>query len=198
MTYEIVSQNYTVTSAAATDAVTIADVKRYLRLDTSDENPQMLALIPAATNFLQNLLSRQFVTATYAQYFNAVPSNPAELFLAVAPVSSITSVAYVDDDGDTQTWSSSSYQTDLVSEPAKIKPAWGESWPTIRQQYAAITVTYVAGYGAQSAVPKDIKQTIALLVSHWYENREPVGKGSELPFSLQSMINSLRWNPVIS
>jgi uncharacterized phage protein (predicted DNA packaging) len=37
----------------------------------------------------------------------------------------------------------------------------------------------------------DLAQKI--LITHWYENREPVGKADKLPFSLDSMILQLRY-----
>lgn len=37
------------------------------------------------------------------------------------------------------------------------------------------------------------KLAISLLVTHWYENREPTGKADKLAFSLDSMITQLRY-----
>lgn len=37
------------------------------------------------------------------------------------------------------------------------------------------------------------KLAIKILVTHWYENREPVGKADVLPFSLTSIIVQLKY-----
>jgi uncharacterized phiE125 gp8 family phage protein len=104
------------------------------------------------------------------------------MVLPKPPIASITSVTYVDTDGATQTWSSALYQTDLPSgptaEPARILPAYNESYPSTRAQMNAVTVRFVAGYGVDgSYVPEDIKLGMHMLIGHWYEQREAVVVG---------------------
>ncbi len=98
-------------------------------------------------------------------------------------------ISYVDGNGATQTLSSALYQVDARSEPGRIVPAYGQSWPSTREQLNAVTITYRAGYTDADAVPKRIKQAIGLLAAHWYENREAVGTvGPEIEFSVCSLL----------
>jgi uncharacterized phiE125 gp8 family phage protein len=59
-----------------------------------------------------------------------------------------------------------------------------------------VRVEFQAGYASQSVVPEDIKHAVALLVSHWYTNREPTATGNarQLDHSLQALIDSISWH----
>lgn len=117
------------------------------------------------------------------------------LRLGRAPVVSLTSITYVDTNGATQTLDATKYQADLATEPARILPVYGSYWPVVRPQLNAVTATYVAGYGAYTAVPDAIKHAMRILVSHWYENREPVIIGSRmdvLPQTVEFLLGPYR------
>ena len=52
-------------------------------------------------------------------------------------------------------------------------------------------VTFAAGYGTANDVPRNLKLGMLNLVSHWYENREPVVVGqsvSDIPLSAGYLI----------
>ena len=107
------------------------------------------------------------------------------------PLSSVTSIGYEDENGSSQTWSSALYQTDTDSEPGRIKPIEGETFPNTQSNtYNTVTMTYVAGYGGASAVPVRYKQAIKLLVAHWYRIREPlVDKGmATVPMNVDALL----------
>ena len=71
-----------------------------------------------------------------------------------------------------------------------ITPAYGVDWPTVRNIPQAIRVRFVAGY---DSVPEPLKQAIAMLVTHWYENREPVGKAMDnIPMTVEALISPYR------
>jgi uncharacterized phiE125 gp8 family phage protein len=161
-----------VLATLATSPVTLEEARRHCRITDTAENSVIEGMITGATDVCQNLTSRQFLTATRVDEFDSFPAE--ELELGRWPLVSVTSIVYVDADGDEQTWTASLYQSDTTAEPPRIKPAYNESWPTIRSGiYAAVTVTYTAGYGATaSLVPDRFKQAIMLLVGHWYNHRE--------------------------
>jgi uncharacterized phiE125 gp8 family phage protein len=156
----------------ATSPVTLDEAKRHARVTVTDEDSDIEGMISAATDMCQRMTSRQFLNATRVDTFEGFPSK--ELELGRWPLSSVTSIVYVDADGDDQTWTASLYQSDTTAEPPTIKPAYNQSWPTTRSGiYEAVTVTYVAGYGATaSLVPDRFKKAIMLLVGHWVNFRE--------------------------
>ena len=160
------------TTGPAVEPVTLAEAKLHMRVETTAEASVHTDMIVAAREYCEGVVGRQFVHATWKEYFDRFPAG--EMLLSTPPLSSVTSITYVDVDGDTQTWDASEYQYDKFSEPAQIKPAYGESWPTTRDDtYNAVTVTFLAGYGAAASdVPPNFKQAILLLVGLWHRDRE--------------------------
>lgn len=74
-----------------------------------------------------------------------------------------------------------------------IAPAYGTSWPSTRPQREAVQVVYVAGYGAASDVPANVRQAILLQVGHMYANREAVVTGTiatTIPLAVRSLLGA--------
>jgi uncharacterized phiE125 gp8 family phage protein len=110
-----------------------------------------------------------------------------EIFLAHDPIQTVDSVSYTDSDGATQTLASNQYKVDIVTEPARVVPAYGTTWPATRNEINAVTVQFTCGFGAAAAVPESIKSWIKLQVGAMYENRESIltGRGIvavDMPF----------------
>jgi uncharacterized phiE125 gp8 family phage protein len=177
------------TVAPAEEPVTTAEAKAHCRVDHDDEDTLIASLIVAARQWCESWTGRQFVTATWRLSLDGFPG--CAIRLPKPPLQSVSSVAYDAADGTATTLGSSAYRTDADSEPGRLTPAYGLTWPTARCQTNAVRVTYVAGYGAASAVPKAVKQAILLLVGHWYANREAVGSGgvaSEIAMTAQALL----------
>jgi hypothetical protein len=66
---------------------------------------------------------------------------------------------------------SSLYRVSNAKVPAIVTPAYNQTWPVVRCLEESIKLEYVAGYGAASAVPKNIKAGIKLLIDEMYNNR---------------------------
>jgi len=152
------------------EPVTRTEVKAHLRIDTTDDNTLLDTLISAARHYAENFTRRAFVTQTLVLRMDAFPATDIEL--PRAPAASVTSIAYIDTDGATQTWAAENYTVDVNTKPARIVLAYDKSYPDTRTVINAVTVTYVAGYGDATTVPQGIKLAIKSLVGHWYENRE--------------------------
>ena len=60
------------TGDAATDVVSVAEIKSHLRIDTSDEDTLLGVYIDAATEMAENYCGRHFITHEYKLYFNNV------------------------------------------------------------------------------------------------------------------------------
>lgn len=158
-------------AAAATDPVTLDEAKAHLRIDATDDDPWLQANITAATNIAQKFANRQLVTATYDWFLPGFCWD--ELRVPMPPLQSVTSITYLDTGGTSTTLSASLYQVDANREPGLIRPAYGQWWPSTRvDTYNVVTVRFVAGYGAASAVPKELKTAILLWLGELYENRE--------------------------
>lgn len=177
-----------ITTAAATAVLTTAEAKAFLRVDSSDEDTLIDALIAGATQHAQNYLEQAFVTQTVTEKFDELGSV---LRLSVHPVISITSIQYIDENGDTQTLAADQYNADTYAKRAVIEPAYGVSWPTVRPQRNAVTVVYQAGYGSADNVPEDIKLAIRQIVADAFDNRQDSVK--ELPTSSKYLLDRVNY-----
>jgi uncharacterized phiE125 gp8 family phage protein len=196
----------TVITPPASEPLTLQEAKDHLRLDGDDENPLVSAYLTAAREWAEEATRRQFVPATLRFALDEFPRCHTKyrrhgqpefdrhaILLPSPPLVSVSSINYVDAAGVTQLLSPADYQVDAYSTPGRVAPAFAKSWPIARRQMNAVTITIVAGY---AAVPERAKSLIRLLLSHQYENREPVVVGtiaSELPMAVSSLVSLLRW-----
>ncbi len=119
--------------------------------------------------------------------FTDCHGNP--LRLPFPPITSISSVKYLDQAGVEQTVSSASYE--LVDRD--LLPSLSGSFPSALARSEAVRVRYVAGY---SAVPANIKNGILLAVGDMYRFRETLAVTTveQLPSaaSIESLLGTLR------
>lgn len=174
------------TSGPATEPITTTEAKAYLRQDETADDTLIDSLITSAREFAETYTGRTFVTSTWRL---TLDTWPCVVLLPMGPVQAISSIAYLDGNGTSQTLSSSAYRLDANT--ARITPAYGYSWPTVRDTTAPITITYTAGFGTSSAVPLTLKQAIKFLVSHWYEERTPIVTSGAVPKVLPLAVESL-------
>ena len=163
------------------EPVSLSEAKLHLRIEVPDEDALISALIVAARQGAEHMTGRSIVQATWEL---ALDEFKDEIELPNPPLISITSVKYIDTDGVLQTMATADYLKDDHSEPARIMPAYGETWPSTRDQVNAVLVRYAAGYASAAAVPQQIKNWMLLRIGMLYENRESVAAGvtlSELP-----------------
>ena len=158
---------YKLLTPATVDALTLAEVKAHLRVDSSTDDNYITQLIKAVTNQVEQLTGRQLLPATWVAYAD---SFDEALQLRPSPVSSVTSIKYNDSDNTEQTLSTSDYFTDLVAEPAVIVA--DDDFPDTYPRPNAITITFVAGYADAASVPAAIKHAMLLLIGHFYDRRE--------------------------
>lgn len=165
-------------TAATSLAITLAEAKLQCRVDSTDDDALITAMITAATEMAEQETGRAIMQQTWDLTLDAFP----EAFeLTKVPVRSITSVTYIDGAGVTQTVPSTDYTVDIADDngPAFVVPAYGTSWPTPRDEINAVSVRFVAGYLNAASVPESLKHWIKMQVSAMYENRstELIGQG---------------------
>jgi len=159
------------TSGPDTEPVTAARVKDWLKITGSDQDDMVDEIIQSAREYVEYILQRQLMQATYELYFDEFPD---EILLPRAPVQSITSVNYIATDGSDYT-EFTNKSTDLISEPARIQPAYNYSWPSTKAVMNAVKVEFVAGYADADSVPERFKNAMKLYITHMFYNRGEEG-----------------------
>lgn len=186
-----------VSVAPTQEPLSLAEARAHLRVDSYDDDGIIAGLILAAREYCEQITGRVLCTQTLVLTMDGFP-RCQPILLPRGPIQSITTVKYINASGVQTTWSGSEWQADLYSNPPRIEPAYGLSWPDARLVYGAVEVTFVAGYGGPELVPQSFLQAMRLLLGHWYENREAVTIGSitsELDFTVKALLapHRLSW-----
>jgi uncharacterized phiE125 gp8 family phage protein len=185
----------TVESGPAVEPVSLDEAKSHCRVDIEADDTLLESLIKAARQWVEVFTGRALITQTLKLQ---VDTWPVAFFLPRPPFQSITGdsdgITYLDEQRDAQTLSTSLYQADTASEPGRVALEPDQSWPSLEPgRLNAAAVTWTAGYGAAgSDVPDPIKQSMLLLVGHWYEHREEVVMGG-IPQKVPMAAESLLW-----
>lgn len=163
------------TTTTYTDNIADASLGAEAPSTNTTEDSYVSGLVKSARRWIENTYGLALVTQTWDGSFDEFPWDDGKIVIPKYPLQTITSVTYYDDDLSTSTvFSSTKYQVDTAKRPPRIVIKDGESWPTDSLRLSSgVVVRFVAGYGAASAVPEDIKHAIKLLVGQLYTHREP-------------------------
>lgn len=191
--------------SVATEPVSLATARLHLRLDTLGSPPShpddalVESLITVAREAVENFTELTVANNDFQMKLDVFPT--AEINLGTWPVNSIASITYVDTNGATQTISSSDYVLDTFRKPAQVNLAFGKTWPAVRNQPNAVTVTFDAGFTGGTSptpniVPKALIQAMLLTITDLYENRGAIGskQNYEIPIMAQYLMIPYRIN----
>jgi uncharacterized phiE125 gp8 family phage protein len=143
--------------APASEPLTVAEAREYLRISHNDDDARISDMIITARTLAEQWLKRSLVTQSWKLTLEDVLKGT--LRLPMAPVQSITSIITSTREGDTETIPTTAYALSISGDGLVID--------TLITGYR-IDITYVAGYGNTSQLPKPIKlgmlQHIAAMV----------------------------------
>jgi uncharacterized phiE125 gp8 family phage protein len=177
---------------AATEPVSLADLKLHLSVTDSNEDPLITTLGIAARTHIEEETGRALITQTWRLAIDRFPRYtrgaygqgllpirlPRPPFISINVTDPHTGLSYLDGNGATQQLI---FNTDFVvdgnKEPAEVLPAFGKFWPATQRMPSAVTIDFDAGYGSAANVPAPFIAAIKMLVGHLYENRQTVLAG---------------------
>ena len=151
-------------------AVSVSDIKSHLRIDDDEEDTLIGDYGASAERAVEAELAIAILAQTLVLRLDRFPAW--RIRLPRPPLTSVTSITYIDTDGNSQTWASSNYTVNTFTTPGEIVLAFGKSWPVTRSIPNAVVVTYVAGYADVDALPAMIKSAVLLTAGEIFENRE--------------------------
>lgn len=163
------------------EPLTATEAKQHLRVDHTDDDTLIESLIKAARRSAEVFQGRSYLTQTWKMYLDTFPCDKC-IYLPFPPLQSVSSITYIDGNGDVQTLATSQYQVDAKSQPGRVILEPGYSWPATESgRVNAVIITFVAGYGATSAsVPENIRHAIRLILGDMYTQRENTVVGSSV------------------
>lgn len=175
------------------DAITITTAKKQCEIASTDtaHDVQLQRFIAAAVRDVERHTGRALCTQTWELTLSEFPACP--ILLPRPPFQSITSIQYVDSNGDTQTLSSSLYAASTES-PSVLQPVYGQVWPTTQPgTRAAVIITYVAGFGPDSTyIPPEYQSLLAELVLFRFGPGRGDVVNADIPKHIRAQLQALR------
>lgn len=190
--------SWTLIADAIALPVSVADAKRYARIDTNDEDSLFDGWIREAVEYIQRTQDTQLMPAQWRLKFDRWPcgsqTNPwASILIPKWPVISVDSIQYIDTNGATQTWASSNYTVDLATKPARIQAGYGIIRPTLQSVPSAVTVNLTLGYASAVLVPPTIKQAIYLMVRNSFERGDEAKTEAATGLGVDRLLGAASW-----
>lgn len=174
------------TVLAAAEPISIETARDHLMIDGGDAeyfDAKVARCIAAARAHVEAYCGVLFASQTVAIRCDSFDDFA---HIPVAPVTSITSVAYVDPAGAAQTLSTGVYELRAEGLEAAIVLKSGQAWPSILAG-SRITVTAVAGY---SAAPANAVAAMLLMVGSLFKEAE---NGAAIPVgTVDNLLCNLR------
>lgn len=194
----------------ATEPVTLAEAKLWCRIedDATDQDAVILLLIGAARERAEAITGRAFARRAFELRLDDFPENSAwtEKLRAAGstgvtpveiprpPLVSIDSVTYATASGDAA-WVGSPQMWDVDtggdSNPARLVPVGGGSWPSVEVRPGAVRIRFTAGYVTSSQMPQRARLWMQARISSWFEQRETIVVGKSVSDVPRDFIDGL-------
>lgn len=187
--------SYRELSQPAAEPVTLDQAKSQCRVDFAEDDDLIRAYITAARQYVEKFMGRNIFNRSMEMTLDFFPwpgwetttGSSSDSYMGwyfrglsiripKPGTASIDEISYLADSGEEVVLDASIYKTDLVSEPARVMPAPGYTWP-YQNQYipGQVKIKFTSGtYGDGIDVnncPQTIVLAILLLVNHFYSNR---------------------------
>lgn len=156
------------------EPVSLTEAKNHLRIDHTEDDAAIGAMITAARQWVEQVTRRALVTQTLEVWF---PKFARVLDLPRPPLQWVESVAYTAPDGTDDTVTTHRVIVPSESNGSVEQPDTG--WPATIVAEDAVRIRYVAGYADTASpsagvgnVPKPLKLAVLLVLGDLYEHRE--------------------------
>lgn len=174
----------------AAEPVSRAEAKLHLKVETTEEDSLIDALIVAARQACEAVTGLALITQTWRLFLDGFPGNEevwwdgardgarsanrAEaLVIPRPPLIAIVHVKVYDQNDAATVMEASDYQVDSASRPGRVLLRDHAQWPAVSLRPAnGVEIEFQAGFGASAnAVPAQLRQGILQHVAHLYAHR---------------------------
>jgi len=172
------------------EAVSLKEVKDFLRAEDTLEDKQIITMIMASTVKLEKYLNRSLITQTWKYIIDRYPSKDT-IKLMYGPIQSITSITSTLSNASTEVYANTNYFISNTNTDPAISLNYNTLWPTyILRPKSAVEIIYVTGYGDTSDdVPFSVHQGLLHMVAAMYMNRE---EGPVINDTIKSLVANER------
>lgn len=149
--------------------VSLSEAKDFLKVDGYDEDDLILACIEGAVDIFERSTGLALIYQTLKQTFDTYCDDGLELFRS--PIISISTISYKDEDGNSQTYSTSNVYVEKRHGYPKVQLKENQTFPDVSGETNNIEITFIAGYGDSFDVPEGIKTDLKYLIKQYYDCR---------------------------
>ncbi|MCK5518882.1 MAG: phage head-tail connector protein [Alphaproteobacteria bacterium] len=180
----------TETTPPASEPLTLAEIKTFLRIDHSNDDAIVTDLISSARQICESVTGRSLITRSYSLFLDFWPDASITewwdgvregadvvgkirvLSLPKPPLLSVTLIKVYAADNTYAEFPSVSYYVDTAGIPGRVVLTQGASPPTPGRAANGIEIQFTAGYGATvQNVPALLRQGMKQVIAHLYEHR---------------------------
>jgi len=169
------------------EPVTLADAKAHLRIDTSDDDALITALITAARARAEWHTGRAFMTQGWSLWLDRWPAAGI-VRIPLPPLTAVSAVTLYARDDTASLLDPTRIIVDLAGSRIALRQT--TILPPLLRVIDAIRVSFIAGYGAAADVPQPLKSAILETVVFLYEHRGDAP--AELPSDIQALLAPYR------
>lgn len=160
------------------EPVTLAQAKLHCKVEVTQDDERLTDWIRAAREAAEGETWRALLTQEWRWSVDRFPAADAIWLLPKGQLQAVVSLKYFDATGTLVTLPATEYVVDADSEPARLRLAYGKSWPATYDILNAVQLTFRCGWASPEDVPRLIKSGMLLLIGHWYKNRESTISGT--------------------
>ncbi len=187
----------TLVTAPTLEPVSLEQAKKFLRIDTADDDDTVEEFISAARDYIETEGGICFLPQTWDHTYDNFPyfSNPFELLRW--PITSVVSLKYLDATGTWNTWDPSNYIINGTTRPPRIAPTYARYWPILAlQSLGNVMIRVVAGFPDRASIPPRLRQGFYMMLGHWYEHRQAIdierGTAIRVPEGTEEIVAQFR------
>ena len=166
------------TSGPGIEPVSLAEVKAHLRLDGTAEDALLASLILTSRLHIESALGLALISQAFSLKIDAWPSDRV-IVAPMRPLQEVTAIRVTGRDNSISELPAASVRIDAGAAFPRIVLLDTAVPPQPGSAVNGIEIAFRAGFGdTPSSVPAPIRHALLLLVSHWYEHRDPIEIGT--------------------
>lgn len=179
----------------AVEPISLEETKSFMRIDGSDDDILINSLIAAARIYIETTMGLIMISESWSYYIDKWP-NKSVIYMPLSPIISVDEIRIHSSPSSYETLEAEHYQADIYSNHPRIKILNTPSTTPLASSLNQIEIQITAGFGDQiSDVPSDLKQAMLMLVTHWFEKREPIGYGGtfvKVPVAIEAILSNYK------
>lgn len=152
-----------VITAPTVEPVTLAEAKAHLRIDGTESDTEITAMISAARDAAEQYCNRYWAQTEIALTYDVLPAT-GPLHLPFPDVLTVDEITYLDADDVEQ--EITAFTVDAFRQEVRVT-----EWPVGTAVRVAVTVGPDLSASPADYIPPGVKHAVLMLVTDFYENR---------------------------